>query len=162
MSKDSLLPVFTFQNTLSKEENMYLGLSRKNIFSLKDIQGNFLIIEVFSTYCTACPKNVPVLNEVYSAIENDSGLKDKVKIIGIAVGNTEDEKKIYKKEYGIQYPVMSDYKFKFHKVIGNPRVPYTIFTKRSLKGKNAIIFYTHQGILDSSKQILGIIKDAMH
>ena len=162
MDKGSLLPVFTFQNTLSKEEKMYLGLSLKNKFSLKDIQGNLLIIEVFSTYCMSCPKNIPVLNEVYSAIENDPGLKGKVKIAGIAVGNTENEKQSYKKEYRIQYPVITDYHFKFHKIIGNPRVPYTIFVKRNPKGKNAIVFYTHQGILDSSKRIIGIIKDSIH
>jgi hypothetical protein len=162
MGKGSLLPVFTFQNTLSKEENMYLGLSRKDTFPLEDIQAKFLIIEVFSTYCMSCPKNVPVLNKVYSAIENDPGLKGKVKIAGIGVGNTENEIKTYRKAYRIKYPVLADYSFAFHKVIGNPRVPYTIFMKRIGGGKKSVIFNIHQGVLDSPEGILQSVKDELH
>jgi hypothetical protein len=162
MGKGSLLPAFTFQNTLSKEENMYLGLSRKDTFPLKDIQAKYLIIEVFSTYCMSCPKNVPVLNEVYSAIEHDPELKGKVKIVGIAVGNTENEIKTYRKAYGIKYPVFADYSFAFHKAIGNPRVPYTIFMERIAGGKKVVIFYTHQGVIDSPEDILQRVKDELH
>jgi thiol-disulfide isomerase/thioredoxin len=160
--RNSTFPDFSFQNTLTKEENRYLGSSQKHMLSFRKIRGDIFIIEVFSTYCMACPKNVPVLNAVYSAVTNNTDLKDKVKIVGIAVGNTENEIKAYRKSYGMHYPVLSDYHFTFLKVIGNPRVPYTIFIKRLPGGNKDVIFYTHQGVLDSPESILRAIQDEFH
>ena len=160
--RNSAFPDFSFQNILTKEENRYLGSSQKHILSFRKIHGDIFIVEVFSTYCMACPKNVPVLNAVYSAIANNTDLKDKVKIVGIAVGNTDNEIKTFRKSYGVHYPVLSDYHFTFHKVIGNPRVPYTIFIKRISGRKKAVIFHTHQGVFDSPEDILRVIQDEFH
>jgi thiol-disulfide isomerase/thioredoxin len=160
--RNSTFPDFSFQNTLTKEENRYLGSSQKHMLSFRKIRGDMFIIEVFSTYCMTCPKNVPILNAVYSAVTNNTDLKDKVKIVGIAVGNTENEIEAYRKSYGIHYPVLSDYDFTFHNVIGNPRVPYTIFTKRLPGGNKDVIFYTHQGVLDSPESILRAIQNEFY
>jgi len=84
--KGARFPTLSFQNTLSGKEQAYLGVSRKK-FTASNIQGTLFILEVFSTYCTSCPKNVPILNKVYSRIEKDADLKGKVKVIGIAAGN---------------------------------------------------------------------------
>ena len=156
IAKGARFPNVIFQDNLLKEERSYLGLSRKTKFSLKEVSGILFLIEVFSTYCTSCPKNVPVFNDVYSAIENDPGLKGKVKVFSIAVGNTANEVESFKKAYKVLYPVLTDLHFTAHKALGNPRVPYTIVIRRNTKGN--ILVDTHQGVIDPSYDVLNNIR----
>jgi hypothetical protein len=149
-------PGVNFRNNLSNDERFYLGLSRKKTFSLNDIDGTLFFVEVFSTYCVSCPKNAPVLNSIYSAAKNDPGLKDRVKILSIAVGNTSYETESFKKEYNILYPVITDMHFAAHKALGNPRVPYSLLIRKTNKG--TIVVDTHQGVIDSADALLGSIR----
>jgi len=154
------LPGAIFQDHLSKEERSYLGLSLKTQFSLKDMNGTLLLIEIFSTYCTSCPKNVPVINTIYSAVEDDPVLKGKVKLIGIAVGNTGNEIESFKREYKVLYPVLGDLLFTLHKALGNPRVPVTILVKNTAKGN--IVVHVRQGVLDSPDDVLKKIRGLIY
>ncbi|MFA6055883.1 MAG: TlpA disulfide reductase family protein [Thermodesulfovibrionales bacterium] len=141
---------------MPKEERTYLGLTVGKKLSLKDIRCSVIIIEVFNTYCTSCPRNIPVINEVYSRSETDPKLKGKIKVISVAAGNTGEEIISYKKTHSVSYPILSDLHFTLHKALGNPRVPYTIIIKRNRQGKNKII-YTRQGIIDSPEPLLKIV-----
>jgi len=146
-------PNISFKNILSKGGMDYLGIGKKKTFSIKDMQGDLFIFEIFSTYCMSCPKNVPVLNTVYSTVNNDPELRQKVKLVSVAIGNTENEAQSYKQEHNVLYPVLTDFTFAFHKALGNPRVPYTIIAKRDARGKN-IVVYTHPGVIESAGSFL--------
>jgi len=91
ISKDALFPNVTFTDALTKDSRAYLGIPWKKKFSLKDMKGTLFVIEVFSTYCLSCPKNIPVLNTAYVNTKNDPALKGKIKVFGIAAGNTAGE-----------------------------------------------------------------------
>ena len=158
IGKDTKFPAIFFKNNLSKESQTYLGISTKKSFSLKDISANLFVIEIFSTYCTSCPKNVPILNTVYDIIENDAELKGKIKVLSIAVGNTLNEVQSYKKGYRVLFPIATDTAFAAHKALGNPRVPYTIFVKKNVKGK-CMVVGSHQGVIDSVDSIINSIRD---
>jgi peroxiredoxin len=143
------LPKASFQDAVSGDTMKYLGLPRQKNFSLNDIRGPIIVIELFSTYCTSCPRNVPILNDLYAAVEKDTQLKGRVNIVGIAIGNTGKEVESYKKTYDVLFPVLTDYDFRVHDALGNPRVPYTFFVKKSPKGKAVV--ESHQGVLESSE-----------
>ena len=130
----------------------YLGLNRKKNFTSDDMRGALFIVEVFSTYCTMCPKNIPILNNVYDAIEKDVRSRGKTKIFGIAIGNTVREVENYKKEYKVLFPVLTDYDFAVHDALGKPRVPYTMYVQKTAKGKTVVD--VHQGVLDSAETVL--------
>src|SRR4030043_2194995 len=91
-------PDLTFTQTLSKVEQAYLGIPQKKSFSFKEIRGNLILIELISTYCASCQRQTPIFNELYSSIEKDSNLKGKVKMIGIAAGNSLKEVENFKKD----------------------------------------------------------------
>jgi len=161
IEKGAPFPHIIFKDTASKKAEKNLGLLRKSNFSFREIAGSLTIIEVFNTYCVSCPKNVPILNKLYSAIENDPKLNGKVKLFSIAVGNNQNEVKGYRNLHKVLYPVLTDLDFSIHKTLGSPRVPYAIFVKRSAKGKD-IVADTHSGIFDSydeaMKMLSAIIK----
>src|SRR4030043_2486946 len=72
-------PDLIFTHSLSREEQNYLGLLPKKVFSFREITGNLILVEFLSTYCINCQKQAPIFNEVYSLIERDPRLKGKGK-----------------------------------------------------------------------------------
>jgi hypothetical protein len=157
IKKGAPFPHIIFKDTASKEAEKNLGLIRKSNFSFREIAGSLTIIEVFNTYCVSCPRNVPVLNKLYSAIENDPKLMGKVKLISIAVGNNQNEVKDYRNLHKVLYPVLTDLDFSVHETLGSPRVPYAIFVKRNAKGKD-IVADIHPGIFNSFDEVMTILR----
>ena len=140
-------PDLTFTQTLSKEEQAYLGLPQKKSFSIKEIRGNLILIEFISIYCVSCQRQAPIFNELYSSIEKDPKLKGKVKMIGVAAGNSLPETEIFKKHYGVPYPIFSDSKFDAHMAVGSPRTPFSIWVRKDAQGRS-IVVSTHLGLMD--------------
>jgi len=70
-----------------------------------------------------------------------------VKIIGIAAGNNPKEVEIYKKEYKVPYPIISDPKFDAHTAVGSPRTPFAIWVRKDAQGRG-IVVSTHLGMMD--------------
>ena len=150
-------PNLSFRDVLSKGNRAYLGTGKKKVFSIRDMQGNLFIIEIFSTYCMSCPRNVPVLNTVYSMVNKDPELRQRVKVLSVAIGNTRNEAESYKQEYKVLYPVLTDFTFAFHKALGTPRVPYTIIAKKDARGKNTVV-YTYLGVVESADSLLNKVQ----
>ena len=96
-----------------------------------------------------------ILNDVFISLEKNKQLDKKIKIIAIASGNNENEIKEYKKNHNIKFPIFIDYDFKIHKLLGNPRVPYTIFIKKPDKK----VVHIHQGLFNSSNEIIEKINE---
>jgi peroxiredoxin len=140
-------PDLTFTQALSKEEQAYLGIPQKKSFSFKEIRGNLILTEFISTYCASCQRQAPIFNELYSSIEKDRRLRGKVKMIGVAAGNNLHEVEIYRKQYNIPYPILSDPKFDAHTAAGSPRTPFTIWIRKDAQGKG-IVLSTHLGMMD--------------
>jgi len=140
-------PDLTFTQTLSKEEQAYLGLPQKKSFSIKEIRGNLILIEFISTYCVSCQRQAPIFNELYSSIEKDLRLRGKVKMIGIAAGNGVHEVEVYKKTYQVPYPIMGDPRFDAHMAVGSPRTPFSIWVRKDAQGRS-IVVSTHLGLMD--------------
>lgn len=137
----------------------YLGLSGDGTFKLNRIKADVLIIEIFSIYCPYCQAEAPSINELYRVIENNPALKNKIKMIGIGIGNSAFEADIFKKKYQVDFPLFPDGDFKLHKIIGEVRTPYFFVVK--LKSGTAEAIYSQLGALGDHKLFLDqIIKSA--
>jgi thiol-disulfide isomerase/thioredoxin len=146
-------PDLTFKHMLSKGEQTYLGIPQKRFFSFREIRGSLFLIEFLSTYCTNCQKQAPIFNEIYTSFEKNPKLKGKVKIIGIAAGNSLAEVKHYKEEYKISYPILPDSEFDAHNAVGSPRTPFTIWVRKDTQGKGVVVS-THLGGFESAEKAL--------
>jgi peroxiredoxin len=137
-------------NSLHQE---YLGIETKGTFKIPQIVADIVIIEIFSMYCPHCQREAPIINDYYQKIQNDITLKDKVKMIGIGVGNSEFEVEFFRKKYNIQFPLFADADFNIHKMLGEVRTPYFIGIK-IIDAHNHQVFYSQLGGPEDSRQFL--------
>jgi len=138
-SKGGTWPAFNLQIPKDPGEKAYLGFSGDGLFNIPQIRARVVIIEIFSLYCPYCQSIAPGVKELYSLIENDPNLKDKIKIIGIGAGNTPYEVQVFKNTYDTPFPLFPDKDFTIHKALGDVRTPYFFAVKISGDGTYEVI-----------------------
>jgi peroxiredoxin len=125
----SALPEMELTKPDNSAELKYLGLSGKGNFRVNQVKAKVVIIQIFSMYCPYCQADAPNVNRLYGLIEGNPQFQDKIKILGIGVGNSQFEVGIFKKKYKVEFPLISDADFKIHKIVGEVRTPYFIAVK---------------------------------
>ena len=121
----------------SAADRQYLGLPKQGFFRLPQVKADMVIVEIFSMYCPYCQAAASEVNKLHSLIESNPALKDKVKMIGVGARNTPYEVKIFRKKYGIRFPLLSDEKFVTQKASKKQiRTPTFIVVKK--QGKSGL------------------------
>jgi thiol-disulfide isomerase/thioredoxin len=133
------LPKISFPNSLSPEENNYLGLGQRRNFSLDDIKARLILVDFISTNCNFCIQSIPTMNEIYKAVEKDPGLRGNVKMVAVAAGGTLTEIDYFKKTYGLLFPIFADPEYEAHESVGEPRVPFLIFARKDRQGRWVVV-----------------------
>ncbi|MGB9715868.1 MAG: peroxiredoxin family protein [Thermodesulfovibrionales bacterium] len=150
------LPLIKLPVPESEVEKAYLGLKGKGSFTIPQIEADVVIIEIFSMYCPYCQKEAPIVNDLYNAIEQNTDIKGKFKIIGIGAGNTPFEVEVFRKKFQIPFPLFSDADFSIHKLCGEVRTPYFIVVKINKDGTHKVI-YSRLGSIQDPNQFLELI-----
>jgi peroxiredoxin len=154
--KGETLPVMNLPIPKNPAEKSYLGLSGEGFFKIPQIKAKVVIIEIYSMYCPYCQKDAPGVNELYTLIENDPDLKNKIKIIGIGAGNTSFEVATFKKTYSVPFPLFPDPDFAVHKACGEVRTPYFIVVKINEDGSHLIV-HSQLGEYPGAKPFLELV-----
>lgn len=158
--KGSSFPSITIPIPDKDAEKAYLGLTVKNSFKLSEIKAELLIIEIYSMYCPYCQKEAPIVNELYQIIEKKPTLKDKIKLIGIAAGNTPFEIDIFRNQFTVPFPLFPDESFAVHKKIGEVRTPHFFVLKMNADGSNKIVYSKTGSIEDAAKFLDHILQES--
>ncbi len=147
-----VFPEIKFSVPEEADSRNYLGLSKGDHFSVQDVKSKIVIVEILSMYCPHCQREAPRVNEVYNLIERDPSLKGKVKLIGIAAGNSAYEKKVFRERYGVPFPLFEDGDFKLHEILGGVRTPY--FIGVNIGGGVPRVFYSKLGGFEKADEFL--------
>ncbi|MCF8036723.1 MAG: TlpA family protein disulfide reductase [Desulfobacteraceae bacterium] len=133
----------------------YLGLSSEaGTFEIGSIKARLLVIEIFSMYCPYCQKEAPKVNQLYQKIENDSHLKERIKLIGIGAGNSAYEVDVFRKKYNVRFPLIPDPGFEIYGQIGEVRTPFFFVVKISREEKPHRVVHTELGGLNGVSRFL--------
>ncbi len=153
-----LLPEITLSVPQDPENQRYIGLSGEGQFTIPQIKADVVLVEFFSMYCPYCQIEAPIVNKLYGNIEKNNNLKNRIKLIGIGVGNSAYEVSIFRKKYEINFPLFPDGDFSIHKTIGEVRTPYFIGIRIMKDGSHSIIYSKLGGIGDVDKFLSLILR----
>lgn len=149
-------PDFTVANTLTPEQCAYLKVPANAPIHLAAIPYDVVIVEFLNVYCHTCRMQVEIFNEIKQAIVADPDLKDRVCLLGLAVGNSADEIATFRSEFGPQYPILSDQDKVLFNRTGNTRgTPHTYLIRR--EELDFIVDY-HAGGVSSPERYLESIR----
>jgi peroxiredoxin len=151
-----LLPDFELSVPKDSADRAYLKLSGGGSFRIPQIDAQVVIIEIYSMYCPYCQAEAPSMNGLYAKIEGNPVLKGKIKIVGIGMGNTDYETKVFKKKYNVPFPLFPDGDFVIHKLLGEVRTPYFIAVKINADRSYRVIF-SKLGRMESVDSFLATI-----
>lgn len=137
----------------------YLGVQAGTRFTLGQISGDMVIIEIFSMYCPICQKEASHVNELFDIIRQNPKLADRIKLLGIGAGNSAFEVDFFKKKYNIRFPLFADSDFSLHKQIGEVRTPH-FFGLRLSENDAFDVFYSQSGEIHDTKKFLQMLINA--
>jgi hypothetical protein len=98
---------------------------------------------------------------LFSLIEKDAKTRGRIKMMGIAVGNSDREVQHFVKKYKIPFPIVPDPKFALHRAIGGSRTPFTILVRHDPSDMTGIVAYTHLGPYKQHKRLFKKAKKMM-
>lgn len=148
-----LFPALQLPVPAGTADKSYLGnRGGGDTFIIPDIRAKVVIIEILSMYCPFCQREAPHVNEVFTLIEKNADLRNRIKIIGIGAGNSLYETQVYREKYQVPFPVIPDGDYMFHKVLGEVRTPYFIGIK--IDGASPRVFFSRLGGFQSPAEFL--------
>lgn len=157
--KGGMLPQITLSAPADPGQQAYLGVTGKKSFTAPQIKAEVVIIEIYSMYCPFCQAEAPLINELYTKIQQNGKLRDKIKLIGIAAGNSEFEVDIYREKYNVKFPLFEDNDYTIHKALGEVRTPYFIGVKINKDGTHSVI-YSRLGSIKNTDEFIALITQA--
>ena len=99
---------FKFGKPLSDKDAKYLGLAKAQVFTVKDVKAPYLLVEQFSTTCPYCNTQAGVMNTIFSLVQQDPALQEKVKFVAEMQGEGEDKVKAWRESHKIVFPLIPD------------------------------------------------------
>ena len=150
--KDSKLPAFQLPAPASENDQQYLGV-KPPAFQPEDVSCQVLLVEILGVYCPLCYQQAPLFNKLYGRIQKKN-LGDKVKMLGVAIGATTTEVEHLRTSGSYEYPIVRDENFSVHKLLGEPRTPFTM-----LVGKDGTVLHTHLGVIEDIDAFFQLIQD---
>jgi len=158
---------FSLQDTLDEEDRRYLGMdkgvfrfNKKEIFFLKEIQADYIILEFLNRYCVSCLSQAPVINRLYTKILHDENLRDRIKILGIGVGNNQKEMHQFKSEKKVCFPMIPDPEFVAYEAIGDPGgTPYFLILRKTPEGE--LVAESRLGLIINENLFLDNLKELL-
>ncbi|MHB8909430.1 MAG: peroxiredoxin family protein [Syntrophales bacterium] len=155
---DAALPAFELPMPGSEREKRYLGLSGTGTFTLGQIKARVLIVEVYSFYCPHCQRSAAQVNELYQRIRELTDLKEKIKMIGIAVTNGTYEVDSYRERYKVPFPLIPDKDTEISQKLGVKGTPTFIGLKLNGAGAPERFYFGEGGFEDAQQFLAKIIE----
>lgn len=120
---------------LTPEQRSYLGLGPSGPFTIGAVRGDLVVVEFFNSSCYACALMAPVMDQVWAKVDARTDLKDRVRFVGIGVGNTPEQVREFHERYGTPFPMLADPEFAAFDALGTSEgTPYLVLLRRSADG----------------------------
>ena len=138
-----------FSGPLTPKDQQYLGLAKPGQFSLMDVQGQYLLIEVFSTICPHCQIQAPGMNRLYRLVSQNPKLAGSLKIIGLGYYEKPPALGRYQQKFEVPFPLIPDEKAVVSDALNVPGTPTVV-----VLDKTGRVVYYHVSEFPDAKKFL--------
>jgi peroxiredoxin len=146
ISVGDLFPETDLPSPSDSKDRAYLGLPEGQIFILKQVKAEVVLVEILNVYCGHCQQQAEFYNKLFDLVEKDPDTKGRIKIMGFAAGNDEAEVKNFREQYKVPYPIIPDPRFTVAQALGVTRAPFSIYVRQDPSGKTGMVAATHRGV----------------
>jgi len=129
----------------SAAERAYLGINA-DTFTLADVQGDIIIVELFSLYCALCLREAPAAAELYQLAQKQSAAQRRITLLGIGTGNSADEVARFQHQHSVPFPLAPDRDAGFARAVKMAVTPTFIAFKKRPDG-SLVTLHTRSGVL---------------
>lgn len=136
------------------EDAAALGVQPGASFSVQDLGGDLVLLEVIGVYCPQCHKQAPGYNTLYGRL-NKGKTRGRVTMFAVAAGGTDLEVAQARTSL-YRFPVVSDPDYVLHKALGEPLTPYTIICR-----SDGTIVWAHLGVVEDVNELYGRIRELL-
>ncbi len=130
---------------LEAGQRSYLGLTDDQPFTLDQIEGRLVLVEMLNVLCPHCRKQTVPYNHLYDLLEKDPVTRGQVKMLGVAVANSDEQIDNFVVIYGVRFPVVPDRRFDLHRALRGGQTPFSIYVLRDAPGEVGVVADTHLG-----------------
>jgi thiol-disulfide isomerase/thioredoxin len=129
------LPGVVLPDALTPEQRTYLGLVASERFTIGAVRGDLVVVEFFNSSCYACALMAPVMDLAWRKVDARPDLKDRVRFVGIGVGNTLAQVRDFHDRYDTPFPMIADPEFAAFDALGTVEgTPYLMLLRRGPDG----------------------------
>jgi len=149
------LPALNLKAPAFGQDARELGVAGKKTFRLQDLRAKVIVLEVIGVYCSECAKQVRAFNTLYARLARRIQAGE-VRMLGLAAGGTDLEVQSLRQTGIYAYPIVADEKYQNHKLLREPKTPFTMLVTPGGK-----VLYAHLGVDDDIEGLLARIKEAL-
>jgi len=153
-------PEISLPQAESATQRAYLGLPAGESFTLSQVRGKVVLVEMLNVLCPHCRKQTLYYNKLYDMIEEDPDTRGQILLLGVAVGNNNEQIEDFVDIYAVDFPVVSDRDFRLHTAIGGGPTPFTLYL-RSDSGQIPVVAGTHLGQDKQMEDLFDYLKETM-
>ncbi len=145
---------------MADPDRTYLGLPKGASFTIPQISGEVIFIQVLSMYCPYCQAEAPRVNELLEKVSRDKAIKDQVKFIGVGIGNTPFEANFFRRSFNVPFPIIPDEQMKIEQAAEKRfRTPTFILVKKA-DGSGLELIDVHVGAISNIDDYFNQMKKA--
>ncbi len=138
--EERFFPEDTLNAPEDEAHKEYLGIEGQDTFVIQDVEADLAIVQLFSMYCPICQREARSVNELYE-LTHEQGLSDRIKLFGLAPGNSRFEVGVFRDQYDVPFPLIPDPDFEWHQRLGEVGTPTYIVVKT----EDASVLKSHTG-----------------
>jgi hypothetical protein len=146
-------PEVALKTPAKAKERAYLGISGGDRFRIQDLRGEVILVEILNVYCAACQRQAPLYNRLFAMIQSNPAARKRIKMIGIAVGNDDEEVQMFRDHFQVPYPIITDPEYRLHDAVGGGPTPFSIIVRRDPGTRSALVADAHLGVNEQVQEL---------
>jgi len=135
----------------------YLGLPAGETFTLSQVKSEVVLVEMLNVLCPHCRKQTKPYNRLFQLLQKNPELRDKIKILGVAVANSAEQIADFVDIYAVSFPIAADRSFALHQAVRGGPTPLSIYVLQDPAGGPGMVAGSTLGEDDQMEQLLAYL-----